>query len=166
MTEKSVSSEVFKEELRSFLLYASKEGYASGESERWKEEKDGSTTIEIQRGEFKMRDNFHGGEPFGGNMVVFYGERDVWMMVYYGRVDPLVKDCGSIYKFLQKALSKTPVEMPVRGPREFEDKDLTYENAWTGNLGGFRGDESIVNNRGRTVYSASYSGGWINMRKE
>lgn len=33
-----------------------------------------------------MNDNFFGGEPYGGREVVFYEEKPVWMMVYYGWV--------------------------------------------------------------------------------
>ncbi|TSC77766.1 MAG: hypothetical protein G01um101429_969 [Parcubacteria group bacterium Gr01-1014_29] len=75
-----------KETLRKFLIEANKAGYAGGKEREWIKESDGSTTIPFQKGEWRSHDNFFGGEPYGGRSVVFYQEKPVWIMVYYGCV--------------------------------------------------------------------------------
>ena len=94
-----------KEALRQFLLEANKAGYANASgSKSWVKEKDKSTTIEFQSGDFRMHDNFFGGEPYGGREVVFFQNAPVWMMVYYGWVDAAYENFKEVYPFLQKAL--------------------------------------------------------------
>ncbi len=154
-----------KEGLRHFVQKVNKEGYGSGKTDHWIKEKDGSTTIPFESGDFRMHDKFFGGEPYGGSMVVFFRNVVVWMMVYYGAVIP-GQDILEVYKVIQKALLNAPAEMPVRGPRELEDGKLTYENGWIGDIEDFSGQESIVNKEGRTVYSAKYMGGLVDQQKE
>lgn len=154
-----------KEALSSFVQKANKEGYGSGKEKNWKKEEDGSTTIVFESGDFKIHDNFFGGEPYGGREIIFYKGKPFWMMVYYGKVIE-AQDTRRIYALVQKALSKAPIEMPIRGPWELEDGDLTYENGWGGNIEEFSGYESISNEKGQTVYWARYVGGLVDKRKE
>src|SRR5262245_13332009 len=97
--------------LRQFLIESNKFGYAEGDSKKWIEEEDKSTTILFENGEWRSRDNFFGGEPYGGGMVVKHLEggiwQPVWIMVYYGRV---VEDVSSdlVYKVLRNALKEMP----------------------------------------------------------
>lgn len=154
-----------KKALRSFVQRANREGYGSGKEQDWKKEEDGSTTITFEFGDFKVHDNFFGGEPYGGREVIFHKGKAFWVMVYYGAVIK-GQDIKRIYTLVQKALSNAPAEMPVRGPRELEDGELTYENGWSGDMEDFSGQESIVNKEGRTVYSAKYMGGLVDQRKE
>lgn len=149
--------------LREFLTRANRAGYASGERKNWTTEEDGSTTIVFESGEFRMHDNFFGGEPFGGREVIFYQGKPIWMMAYYGKVTE-GGDTKRIYATLRKALSNPPSEMPVRGPLGLEDGELTYENSWKGDIGNFSGRESIVNDRDQTVYNATYAGGWVDKK--
>ncbi len=154
-----------KEALRQFLQQANKEGYGSGKEQNWKKEEDGSTTITFEFGDFKVHDNFFGGEPYAGREVIFYKGKPFWMMVYYGAAIE-GQDRKRIYALIQKALSNAPAEMPVRGPRELEDRELTYENGWSGDIQDFSGQESIVHKKGQTVYKAKYMGGLVDQRKE
>jgi hypothetical protein len=153
-----------KEALRQFVQQANKEGYGSGKTDHWVKEKDGSTTIPFAFGDFRMSDNFFGGEPYGGREVVFFQNAPVWIMVYYGKVNP-GEDFAKLYKFLQKALLNAPDEMPVRGPKVLEEEEFTYVNEWKGEIEEFSGEESISKN-GKTVYNAKYVGGLVDQRKE
>jgi len=153
-----------KEGLRQFLQKANKEGYGSGKTDHWVKEKDGSTTIPFVSGDFRMHDNFFGGEPYGGREVIFFKGAAVWMMVYYGKVNA-GEHFAKLYKFLQKALLNAPDEMPVRGPKFLEDEEFKYTNEWEGNMDEFNGEESVSKN-GETVYNASYRGGLVDQRKE
>lgn len=165
MLETNISSEIFREQLRAFLTEAHKAGYANAEgSKNWIKEKDGSTSIVFESGDFRMHDNFFGGDPYGGREVVFFKAKPFWTMVYYGSV-VRGQNVDQIYAFLQEALKNVPSEMPLRGPLEFEEGNLTYENGWHGDITGFSGQESILNNKGQTVYNASYMGGWIDQQK-
>lgn len=155
-----------KERLRQFLLEANKSGYANeAGSKNWIKEKDGSTTIIFESGDFRMHDKFFGGEPYGGNEVVFFKDSGVWMMVYYGWVDAAVKNFKEVYPFLQKALSKPPEEIPLRGPSTFGDGSFVYNNKWEGGIERFFGEETISKD-GKEIYKAKYIGGLVDQRKE
>ena len=71
-----------KESLIKFLIESNKAGYASGQEKQWIKELDGSTTIPFKKGEWHSQDNFFGGEPYGGRIVVFYKNKPYWIMVY------------------------------------------------------------------------------------
>ena len=153
-----------KQALRQFLQKANKEGYGSGKTGHWIKERDKSTTIPFESGDFKMHDNFFGGEPYGGREVVFFQNDPVWIMVYYGKVNA-GEDFAKLYKFLQKALLNAPDKMPVRGPKILEEGEFKYINDWKGEIEEFSGEESISKN-GETVYNARYIGGLVDQQKE
>lgn len=92
------------EELRQFLIDSNAAGYAGGEEKKWIKEPDGSTTIPFEKGDFKCHDNFFGGEPYGGRDIVFYKNKPVWIMVYYGWVSEECKSADPVYTILRKAL--------------------------------------------------------------
>lgn len=149
--------------LRDFLVKANLEGYASGENSREVKEADGSTTIIYTLGIWKFHDNFFGGEPFGGREVVFYKEKPVWMMVYYGLVKSEITEFGDIYKFLRESLKHAPLELPVRGPKSISQGDFSYQNSWDGDLEEFKGEEKIFQ-KGEEIFHTTYAGGLINQR--
>lgn len=133
------------EGLRQFLLEANKAGYASKDNSSWIKQPDGSTTIHYQSREWLFDDNFFGGEPYGGREVISYRGQVVWIMVYYGWVEPWVEDVKTVESFLQDALSSPPEDLPLRGPARFKPErgDLLYTNTWRGDLGSFSGEEMI-----------------------
>lgn len=148
------------EDLRKFLVYCGKEGYAAIQDEDEIRESDQSTSITLKQGPWKFHDNYFGGEPFGGREVVSYEDKPVWMMVYYGRADDSIDDIGPVYQILKKALAQIPEEAPYRGPKEFTDDDWRYENNWEGNLDNFSGEETIYH-QDQKVYCAKYVGGLV-----
>jgi len=152
------------DELVAFLLTANKQGYAAGEEKAWKKEHDGSTSIEFEKGRWKMHDNFFGGEPFGGRSVIFKNGVVYWMMVYYGAVDERHKNVDEVYQFLREALAKPPKKMPVRGPKTYRDKKLQYTNSWDGDLFRFTGEEYIAK-VDKKIYETFYAGGFVDQRK-
>ena len=150
-----------KKSLQEFLVAGNKAGYATGNENDWVKQADGSTTISFEQGDFLMHDNFFGGEPYGGRMVVFYQKKAVWMMVYYGFVFEGV-DTAPVYAMLRKALSQMPASCPLRGPHSISDKDLEYTNYWEGDILKFMGEEQIIRND-EGVYKATYAGGLIDV---
>lgn len=155
-----------KKQLKEYLLKIAKEGYANAEKENsWVKEENGSTTITHEDGDFSMHDNFFGGEPYGGRQVIFYKEKPVWIMVYYGKVDKSVPDVKNVYTTLQKALAISDPDMPLRGPKMFLSGGMQYVNHCHGDIEEYEGKESIVKD-GKEVYSASYMGGYVDQRAE
>ena len=151
-------------DLLRFLRDANQHGYAAGERARTIREPDRSTTIAYESGEWKLHDNFFGGEPYGGRAVVFLSGRPVWMAVFYGRVEGADDEVQPVYSFLQAALRRAPDELPVRGPDEFSQGGFTYRNTCHGAVGNFWGEERIDRD-GRHVYTARYAGGLVDRRR-
>jgi hypothetical protein len=149
--------------LRQFLIDSNKAGYAGGEEKKWIKELDGSTTIPYIQDQWKSHDNFFGGEPYGGRVVVFYQEKPVWMMVYYGWImEGVVTD--PVYAILREALKQMHEDAPFRGPKEFKDGELTYSNRWHGDVERYSGEEQITQN-GKLIYKANYMGGLVDQRQ-
>jgi len=148
--------------LTQFLLDSNQAGYAAGDEKKWVKEKNGSTTIQFSKGDLRSHDNFFGGEPYGGRLVVFQNEKPVWIMVYYGQVvETAVAD--DVYKILRSALQRMPKDAPFRGPKEFVDGDFKYINSWSGDVEKYNGTEKIMKN-GKLIYKASYIGGLVDKR--
>lgn len=151
--------------LKKFLIETKKAGYGAGNSKAWIKEKDFSTTIPFKSGDWRMHDNFFGGEPWGGREVVFFKEKPVWMMVMYGSVDPSFNNLKAIYGFLQKALRNQPKDLPLRGPKIFQEGDFIYKNKTKGDLENFIGEEVILR-KNKQIYKTSYAGGLVDQREE
>lgn len=152
-----------KSKLKQFLVKAKKAAYASGDVSRHIKEKDGSTTLKYKSGDWKYHDNFFGGEPFGGREVVFYKEKPVYMMVYYGWVVKRVSNPKKIYAFLQKALSKIPKDRPYRGPKLLKQGELSYKNVFQGGVERFSGKEIITQDK-KIIFQTKYIGGLVDIK--
>lgn len=150
------------EQLRLFLIDSNKAGYAGGEEKKWIKEADGSTTIPFAKGEWKSDDNFFGGEPYGGRVIVFYQSKPVWMMVYYGFVEES-ENTDPVYATLRNALMRMPRDYPYRGPGEYREGEVVYTNKWQGKLDRFSGAERIMRGR-KIIYQANYMGGMVDTR--
>jgi hypothetical protein len=150
------------ESLRRYLHILAREGYAATDGGK---NPDGSATITHASPPWRTVDTYFGGEPYGGNEVVFLDGRAVWMMAYYGRVTAEPSTIGGVYRFLKSALADTDPIFPVRGAHEFGGANMTYTNAWDGDLEHFTGVERIAVG-GRDVYTAWYAGGLVDQRAE
>ncbi len=149
--------------LRKFLIESNKAGYFSGEEKKWIKEPNNSTTIPYVRGPWRAHDNFFGGEPYGGRLVIFYENKPVWIMVYYGYIAK-EEDTNPIYSVLRNALMKMPDDIPLRGPSEYKEGNLIYTNRSEGNLEQFSGEESI-NRDNKKLYKSNYRGGLVDQRQ-
>lgn len=146
-------------ELKQFILDASKATYASGDESIKQKQPDGSTTITFEKGRYLFHDNYFGGEPYGGREVVFLNDKPVWMMVYYGLVHDSVP-ANVIYPFLMESLSQATIDSPYRGPMEYRNGNLRYENSIDGEVSRFSETERIFQDD-TCVYEASYLGGLV-----
>ena len=150
-------------ELARFVRDSHRHGYAASQGAVTRREPDRSTTIEHTAGDWTLHDNFFGGEPYGGRMVVFRRGRPLWMAVFYGWVEGADDEVTAIYAFLRRALLNAPEAFPVRGPETFMDGRLEYRNTHQGPLERFRGEEAILRD-GRPAYVAWYAGGLVDRR--
>lgn len=148
--------------LQQFLLDSNSAGYATGEEKQWIKEENGSTTIPYSKGAFSSHDNFFGGEPYGGRLVVSLEGKPVWIMVYYGWVEQTA-NTNNVYATLRSALKEMPVEAPFRGPSELVLGSLRYTNQWTGGVERYQGTESIYE-KDVLLYTATYLGGLVDQR--
>src|SRR3989344_51018 len=80
---KNQPANVNLEELKAFLMRANMP-HVTGAAKTTKEA-DGSRTIEYVEGDYHMHDNFFGGEPYGGRLVIFYKKQPVFIEAYYGQ---------------------------------------------------------------------------------
>lgn len=149
--------------LNAFLLKFALEGYASGDEKSWIKEKDGSTSIIKEHKDWKLHDNFFGGEPYGGREMVFFKNKPYWIMAYYGQVLK-VMDPNEIYPPLREALSVPEEDMPIRGPKYLKINDFTYKFSWEGTLEQFVANESISLGE-QVVYESTFIGGLVDQRR-
>jgi len=150
-------------ELRKFKKEAHGAGYESENPKNEVKEKDGSTTLWYESGDWKFHDNYFGGEPYGGRTVISYRNKPVWIMVYYGWLDEKVSDVNAAYSFLRKALRAVGEEESFRGPKEFSEGDFRYVNSWEGGLENYSGKEAMYIDDS-LIYKAMYIGGLVNQR--
>lgn len=143
------------DEIKQFLILANMP-HAEGTAETIKEQ-DGSRTIEFAGGDYRMHDNFFGGEPYGGRLVIFYKDEPVFMEVYYGKTS---KPADEVYNFLREALQNPGEDNPFRGPAEYKSGKLTYKSSTEGDVADHTVKEYIYED-GVEIYSAIIVGGLV-----
>ncbi len=149
------------EALKNFLLKANMP-HATGVA-TIRKEKNNSRTITFSDADWSMEDNFFGGEPYGGQQVVFYNGLPAWVCVYYGRVHETIINPDRIYDFLREALQHPPEHRPFRGPDSYKKDNLEYKNEFDGETENYSGKEVILEN-GKQIYWAKYLGGLVDQR--
>lgn len=143
------------DELKAFLMKANMP-HASGGAKPIQEE-DGSRTIKFTDGNYRMHDNFFGGEPYGGRLVIFFNDKPVFMEVYYGKTS---KPVDEVYAFLREALQHPDQTNPFRGPAEYGKDNLVYKNTTTGDISSHTVHEYIYEDDVE-IYSAVFIGGLV-----
>jgi len=150
-------------DLKEFIVEANSKGYRTGEEKVREKQIDGSTTIRYKRDGWKMVDNYVGGEPYCGMTKIFYEDKIVWSMVYYGVVDKKVNGFKNVYEFLMKSLLKMSPDYPYRGPKEFVEGEWRYINKWNGEVEQFSGEENIFL-KNEMIFWTKYIGGVVDER--
>lgn len=145
-------------ELAKFLVKAKRNTYASGDKP--KKLANGFEEFYYEEGELKYKDCYHAKDPkpFGGEEVVWYNEKAVWMMNYYGYMLSDKINSKSVYEFLRKAMCLVNEKKPFRGPSNFKEGDFEYEDQNEGDVNRFKGVERIFF-KGKEVYRLEYHGG-------
>jgi hypothetical protein len=141
--------------LKAFLIQANKL-HATG-SGTPTTEADRSRTIEYTEGKYRMHDNFFGGEPYGGRLVIFYQDQPIFIEVYYGQT---IKPAEEVYNFLREALQYPVDDNPYRGPTEYKKDNLTYKSSIVGDFTSHK-VQGYIYEDGEEIYSAIIIGGLV-----
>jgi hypothetical protein len=150
----------FMDQLNSFIVQAKAATYIGSGSES-PSCRPGSHDLGFHEGAFQYLDSYFGGADFIGEEVVYYEERPVWAMNYYGRIlDPGIISAEETGKFLKKSLSKLYRENRFLGGYEYADGNDIYFDTNEGDVGTFTGMEWIER-EGVRVYQLTYHGGLI-----
>ena len=150
-------------QFKKFLITAQMP-HAKGTSNA-KRVEDGAVLITYEQDDWKFRDEFYGGEPYGGREVIHYKNKPVWIMVYYGQVHDTDLAANDVYNFLRRALQFPPDDLPLRGPNTYKENNLEYRNDVKGDLSSYNGREVILEN-GNEIYLANYTGGMVDQRAD
>jgi len=146
------------EELALFVVKAKRNTYAGrGEGQR---QSDDSKNLQYVEGDYVYRDRYFGSERFGGEEVVWFKEKPVWLMNYYGGIEKNIVDSERVFAFLRKALLQVSSDRPFRGPRAHKEGDFEYTDSSSGDITCFHGKEEIKY-CAETIYRLTYSGGAI-----
>lgn len=156
-----------REQLNNFLIGHSKNSFTKDAEKKWLKEPDGSTTILYQSGDFSLRDNFAGGNQYGGIEIVSYQGKRKWIMGYHGGIEESVNaNPNAIITFLHHALTLAEPDFPIRGPRHLFENGWLYILETHGTVESFHASESIHSGnkeKGVLVYQAHFTGGIISL---
>ena len=146
------------QELARFIVEAKKNTFA-GEGEG-KRESDDSKNLHFKQGNYVYRDRYFGSERFGGEEIVWFKGKPVWLMNYYGGIEKKIVDSEVVFAFLRKALLQISVDCPFRGPRFYKEDNFKYADSSSGDATCFKGTEEIAY-RGEIIHRLEYAGGVI-----
>ena len=146
--------------LEQFLVKAKTNTYASEGEGSEEILADGSKELTFQENGFKYRDRYFGFNPFIGEEVVWYEDRVIWAMNYYGTVFDKVVPADQAYRFLGKAMRQVKEDRPFRGPHSLKEQDFEYVDEGKGTVESFVGVERILY-KGQEIYRLDYHGGSI-----
>ena len=148
---------ILNDEFIAFLVEAKKKTYASGSGELLEPIKRGSKDLSYKNGVYEYMDSYFGEINFIGQEVVWYTDKPIWGMNYYGfTYDPL----EGFPQFLFECLKQVTHQAPYRGPSQYKNNEFEYNCSWTGDISRFQGEESIQFNN-KVIYRLSFYGGNI-----
>ena len=141
-----------------FLVRAKRQTYAAGTLPGGSS-RPSSHDLPYREGDWLYIDTYLGGIHVIGEEAVWLVDRPVWGMNYYGwmLVDEIPEGFSA---FLKEALLQVPEQAPYRGPQDFSVGLFAYACRWEGEVGCFRGDESILY-KDAVIYRLNSHGGRI-----
>ena len=151
-------------DLYDFLIEAKKQTYANENAKKEAPSRLGSRDYEYVNGTFTYHDTYFGGTNFMGEEVVYRGEEvPIWGMNYYGITLDQDLSEEAVDKALRPALMMVGEDkdtIPVRGPKEYINKEYKYTFEYQGDLNQFEGIETIYKDN-KKVYVLKCHGGLI-----
>lgn len=153
-------NELDKNALEEFIVKAKANTYVGG-GQKCTASRPSSHDLQFSEGSFSYLDSYFGGTDFIGEEVVYFKEKPVWAMNYYGRIlDPTLIDGQTAGRIIKESLSKLYLKGRFLG--EFQNKTFmgVYFDTNEGDVLSFRGLEWITVQE-QKVYELVYHGGLI-----
>jgi len=147
-------------ELNAFIVRAKASTYV-GDGEHVTPCRRGSHDLRFTDAEWAYHDSYFGGSDFIGEEVVYFAEKPIWAMNYYGRIlrDDLVT-AEQVGHMIKASLARMYKENRFLGGIKYAENGLTYVDISAGQVVYFHGREFI--RRGRNIaYELIYHGGSI-----
>ena len=147
-----------KEELTQFLLKARTKTY-TGAGGKVQPVFDGSNQLEYREGDWFYRDVYYtGNRIFMGLEVVYYQDKDVWSMSYYGSFKEMTEE--ELDKILREALMENWQTTRIWKKVKWEKNGYKYicQPDFEGSIDELAGVEKI-SRQGKEVYTFFYAGG-------
>lgn len=159
--EESLIKKDVERELLKFLEVANSQTYANKSAPKTKSSKLHSQDYYFERGDFKYHDTYFGSRNFIGSEVVYFKEKVIWGLNYYGHILKSDIDENELYDFLREALLKEANNiLPLRGPSNYKKNDKSYMFTVEGDMNNFKGEEIIMIDD-EIVYRCYIHGGYI-----
>ena len=147
-----------KDHLTTFLIKARKNTYAGNVGEITPLLV-GSRQFEFKDDEFLYRDIFNiGNNKFAGLETIYYENKPVWSMSYYGNFENLTEE--EVDKVLRKVLVEKWDKVRLWNDVKYKMDEYTYSNNGSGDIDELDGSEKLEKN-GETVYYFYYAGAFM-----
>jgi hypothetical protein len=149
------------DQLNTFIIRAKQATYV-GSGQKLLPYRLGSHDLQFIERDWAYHDSYLGESDFIGEEAVYYKQKVVWAMNYFGRIlkpDQITSaEAGMMIKI---SLSYMYAEGRFLGGFVHTEKDLTYVDGSEGDFTNFTGREHIRRG-GEVVYELVYHGGLIN----
>ena len=121
----------------------------------------GSHDLQFRDGSFAYLDSYFGGTDFIGEEVIYFEDRPVWAMNYYGRIlEPALITGAETGQIIKASLSALYRQGRFLGGFEYAVEGSTYIDTNEGDASSFTGYEWIER-QNLKVYELFYHGGLI-----
>ena len=130
---------------------------------------DGSVHFRYEHADWVYTETSFGDIPCAGMVTVTCRGIVRWVATYSGEYKGNSLHKEAVADFLELALAKTDVAMPIRGPKHFTTVDYLdlegyyYANSWNGKFPNVRGRET-VSRYGKRIARINYASTYVNVR--
>ena len=148
------------DQLHNFIVKAKQSTYV-GSGQKLLPYRLGSHDLQFFEGDWAYHDSYLGERDFIGQEAVYYCQKVVWAMNYFGRIlNPVRITPAEAGAMIKASLSRMYAEGRFLGGFQHSDGELTYVDTNEGDFLFFTGREWI-NRKGETVYELVYHGGLV-----
>lgn len=146
--------------LNTFIVRAKANSYV-GSAKQSLSYRPASHDVQFHVGVIAYMDSYFGGTDFIGQEVVYFQQKPIWAMNYYGRIIvPTLIDGAQAGHIIKTSLSELYKLGRFLGGFEYTVGDSLYTDTNQGMVESFRGEEWITREEQR-VYELVYHGGLI-----
>lgn len=148
-------------QLNTFIVQAKAATYV-GDGQKSQPCRVGSHDLKFQGDSFSYLDSYFGGSEFIGQEVIYFKNKPIWAMNYYGRIlSPELITATEAGKIIKESLGKLYAEEGrFLGGYEHTVGNTRYTDTNQGDVTSFTGKEWISRDD-TTVYELEYHGGLI-----